>query len=64
MSPAEREKDRERKWWGVGVEEEGRRTKLPLEERKAREKEQILGGGFLCWLIVFGFIVKQCQIMS
>lgn len=39
MSPAQRDKDRERKWGGgVGVEEEGRRKKLPLEERKAREK--------------------------
>lgn len=41
MSPAQRDKDRERKWggcWGGG-----RRKKLPLEERKAREKEEILG---------------------
>lgn len=63
MSPAQRDKDRERKWGG-GCWGGGRRKKLPLEARKAREKEEILGWGFLSWLIVFGFIVKQCQIMS
>lgn len=42
MSPAQRDKDRERKWGG-GCWGGGRRKKLPLEERKAREKEEILG---------------------
>lgn len=44
---------------GVGVEEEGRSC---LWRKGKQEKKKRLG--FLPWLIVFGFIAKQCQIMS